>query len=168
MSKKIGFIGAGNMGYAMISSIAGSHNFLNENIFVYDVDSQKLLRLKEETGVSILNSEMDIIQNADIIVLAVKPNMVKSVLEQCKNAIDDKKILVSIAVGIPLSFYRQILGKDKKIIRTMPNTPAFVGEGMTLMSYENNISEEDVSEVRKVFECFGKVEVLEEKLMSEV
>ncbi|HPD01708.1 MAG TPA: pyrroline-5-carboxylate reductase, partial [Acetivibrio sp.] len=82
-------------------------------------------------------------------------------------AMDDKKILVSVAVGIPIKFYQGIVGADKRIVRTMPNTPALVGEGMTLMCWEN-VSDDEGKTVREIFECFGKVEYLDEKLMSEV
>jgi pyrroline-5-carboxylate reductase len=168
MNKKIGFIGAGNMGYAMIRSVSGSNIVKKDNIFVYDIDREKLLKLKEETGISIMESEIETVQNADIIIVAIKPNQLKKVLESCKSAFDNNKILVSVAVGVPVKFYKQIIGEDKKVIRTMPNTPAFVGEGMTLMSCGENISEKDISGVKSILECFGKVELLDEKLMSEV
>ncbi|AUG57837.1 pyrroline-5-carboxylate reductase [Acetivibrio saccincola] len=169
MDLKVGFIGAGNMGCAMIKSIVNSKFIKKEDIFVYDIDKGKLSNLKSETGVTILNDSGGVIEKSDIIILAVKPNMVKNVLEANKDAFDDKKILVSVAVGIPIKFYQDIIGNDKKIVRTMPNTPALVGEGMTLMCYDENIlSGEEFSKVKKIFECFGKVEVLDEKLMNEV
>lgn len=169
MNSKVGFIGAGNMGCAMIKSIVNSKIIPSEDVFVYDVDKEKLSNLKSETGVTILEDSVEVVQKSDIIILAVKPNMVKNVLEDCKSAFDDKKILVSVAVGVAIKFYQDIIGDDKKIIRTMPNTPALVGEGMTLMCYDDNIlSREDFLNVKKIFECFGKVEVLDEKLMNEV
>lgn len=168
MNKKISFIGAGNMGYAMIRSIWVAKVVQMENVFVYDVDREKLLTLKEETGISITSDEVEAAKNSDIIVLAVKPNMVEDVLNKLKTVIDTNKILVSVAVGIPIKVYKRILGEDKKVIRTLPNTPAMVGEGMTLFSYKDNLREDEVGDVKKIFECFGKVEVLDEKLMSEV
>lgn len=168
MDKKIGFIGAGNIGYAMIRSMAKSNIVPMDNVFVFDIDKEKVLKLKDETGIGVLDSGLEVAKSADIIILAVKPNMVKVVLEDCKSAFDNNKVLVSVAVGIPIKFYKQIIGTDKKVIRTMPNTPALVGEGMTLMSYDSSISEEDASNVKNIFQCFGKVETLDEKLMSEV
>lgn len=169
MSLKVGFIGAGNMGHAMIKSVANSKFILSEKIFVYDVDEEKLSNLKLEAGITILNNSTEVIKRSDIIILAVKPNIIKNILEDCKNTFDDKKILVSVAVGVPIKFYQDIIGGDKKIIRTMPNTPALVGEGMTLMCYDDKIlSQKDFLKVKNIFECFGKVEVLDEKLMDEV
>lgn len=169
MGSKVGFIGAGNMGCAMIKSIVNSKFTSSENIFVYDVDKEKLSSLKSETGITISNSSIEVIGKSDIIILAVKPNVIKNVLQACKSTFDDKKILISVAVGVPIKFYQDIIGDDKKIIRTMPNTPALVGEGMTLMSYDDKIlSQEEVLKVKSIFQCFGKVEVLDEKLMNEV
>ncbi|NLP14365.1 MAG: NAD(P)-binding domain-containing protein, partial [Clostridium sp.] len=96
MNNKIAFIGAGNMGYAMISSVAKSNILPAENILVFDVDKEKLLRLKEELNICTAASAYDAVKNADIVILAVKPNMVKEVLTKIKTAMDDKKILVSV------------------------------------------------------------------------
>jgi pyrroline-5-carboxylate reductase len=168
MVSTIGFIGAGNMGYAMIRSIAQSNILNSDKIYVYDVDKEKLSKLKAETGISISISEKEVVENCDIILIAVKPNIIESVLEKCKNSFDSTKILVSVAVGVPIKFYKKLIGEDKKVIRTMPNTPALVGEGMTLVSPDNNVSKDELDYVMKIFECFGKAELLDEKLMSEV
>ncbi|MCX7843204.1 MAG: pyrroline-5-carboxylate reductase [Clostridia bacterium] len=168
MNIKLGFIGAGNMGAAMIKSIARSGIVPAGNIYIYDLDMFKLEELKKEIDINLQESSLKVVEESDIIILAVKPNVIKNVLENCKTAFNEAKILVSIAVGIPISFYKSILGNGSKIIRTMPNTPALVGEGMTLISFDNSIGAEEISEVKKLFECIGKVEFLEEKLMSEV
>lgn len=168
MDKAIGFIGAGNMGYAMIKSIAQSNIVNTDRIYVYDVDRERLEKLKEETGVSILESGREVVEKSDIVILAVKPNILETVLEECKDSFNAGKILVSVAVGVPIKFYKRIIGEDKKVIRTMPNTPALVGEGMTLVSPDSSIEKGELECVMKLFSCFGKAELLDEKLMSEV
>lgn len=168
MDRKIGFIGAGNMGCAMIRSIAKSDIVKSDKIYVYDLDVEKISKLKDEIGINQSKSEKDVVENCDIIIIAVKPNIVETVLEKCKNLFDSKKILVSVAVGVPIKFYKKIIGEDKKVIRTMPNTPALVGEGMTLVSPDSIISKGEVDYVMSIFDCFGKAELLDEKLMSEV
>ncbi|HHW49304.1 MAG TPA: pyrroline-5-carboxylate reductase [Clostridiaceae bacterium] len=168
MNIKLGFIGAGNMGSALIKGIAKSGLIFPENIYVFDKQAQKTEELKKLYSLNIMRSSGEVVQNLNIIILAVKPNIVKEVLEQCKDFFDDKKLLVSVAVGIPIKFYKDILGSDRKIIRTMPNTPALVGEGMTLVSFDNNIEETDIYTVVSLFETVGKVEILDESLMSEV
>jgi len=168
MNRKIGFVGAGNMGCAMIKSIAASGILSSDNIYVYDLDTQRLVTLQDETGINISESASEVVEKCDIIILAVKPNVLETVLNSCKTSFDNKKVLVSVAVGVPIKFYKKIIGEDKKVIRTMPNTPALVGEGMTLVSPDNNVSKEELDYVMSIFCCFGKAELLEEKLMSEV
>lgn len=168
MNIRLGFIGVGNMGSAIIKSVAKSNIIAPDRIFIYDVDAEKMEALKKETGANIANSGAYVVENSDVIILAVKPNIVKPVLESFKDKLDNKKILVSIAVGLPIKLFKDVIGDDKKVIRTMPNTPAMVGEGMTLISYDNNIGEEDLKIVKTIFETFGKVDTLDEKLMSEV
>ncbi|WP_010249877.1 pyrroline-5-carboxylate reductase [Acetivibrio cellulolyticus] len=168
MNRTIGFLGAGNMGYAMIRSISKSDIVSSESIYVYDVDMERLSKLKDETGINISKSAVEVVEKCDIIILAVKPNVLETVLNGCKNSFDNKKILVSVAVGVPIKFYKKIIGEDKKVIRTMPNTPALVGEGMTLVAPDNSIAKDELDYVMSIFGCFGKAELLDEKLMSEV
>lgn len=168
MSKTIGVIGTGNMGTPMIRSIAKSGLVPPQRIYINDVNRERLQQLHEETGVSLVDSNRELVEKSDLVILAVKPNIVKSVLEECKEAFDNTKVLVSIAVGVPLKFYREILGAEGKIVRAMPNTPALVGEGMTLISFGQDIHEEEESTVKKILSCMGEVEVLDEKLMNEV
>ena len=170
MNNKIGFIGAGNMGSAIIKSLVKSEGFDKNNIFVYEVNEEKAKEICTETGINLSKDINELVKNVEVVLLAVKPNILENVLNSIKNSFVkeiDNKLLVSIAVGIPISFYRKILGESSKIVRCMPNTPALVGEGMTLISYDN-ILETEVNLVKAIFECTGKVEVLPEKYMSEV
>jgi pyrroline-5-carboxylate reductase len=129
MDIKLGFIGIGNMGSAMIRSIAKSPNLPIRGIYIYDIDTEKMNALKNDTGAEILKSGAEVVEKSDVIILAVKPNMVKTVLEESIDKFDDKKILVSIAVGLPIKLYKDIIGNNRKVIRTMPNTlPRWVKE----------------------------------------
>ena len=168
MNVKLGFIGTGCMGTAMIKSVVNAKKILPENIYVFDLDLEKTIQLKNDLGIQVLNSGKEVVGKTDIIILAVKPNVIKQVLEECKDSFDLKKILVSFAVGVPIKFYKEIIGIDKKVIRTMPNTPMQVGEGMTLISFEQEITKQEVALIKDLFECTGKAEVLSEKLMTEV
>lgn len=168
MDIKLGFIGTGAMGSTMIKAVI-SKGFVNPmDILASDFDTAKLEALSDETGIKPANSNEEVVESADIIILAVKPNIVGQVLEECKIHFNDKKILVSFAVGIPIMFYKSILGENVKIIRTMPNTPMLVGEGMTLLSHDKNTSSEEIAMVRDLFNCAGNTEILDEKLMCEV
>lgn len=168
MDIKLGFLGTGNMGSALIKSLVKANFLPADKISMFDVDENKLQQLQNETGIGYVNSASELVIWSDIIVLAVKPNILKTVLEDLKEHIDSKKVIVSFAVGIPISFYEDILGTDKKIVRTMPNTPAMVGEGMTLICQNKNVTELEFAIVKQMFDCAGKSEFLSEKLMSEV
>jgi pyrroline-5-carboxylate reductase len=164
----LGFIGTGNMGSALIKGTLSSKKFDAGNIYIYDVDKNKTEILHKETGVNISKSISEIVGKSNIIILAVKPNNIETTLLDCKDRFIAGKILVSVAAGIPIKRYKNILGDDKKIIRVMPNTPALVREGMTLLSPCNNVTEEELKTVIDIFNCVGKTELLSENLMSEV
>lgn len=168
MDGKVAFIGTGNMGTAMIKNLAKSGTIEPSKIFVFDIDREKLSVLAGETGANMSDTSIEAVENADVIILAVKPNILKPVLNEIKYKLTDNKIIVSVAVGVPIKFYKSIIGENKKVIRTMPNTPAMVGEGMTLISCGENITDKELDLVKGLFECLGKVEILDEKLMSEV
>lgn len=168
MDLTIGFIGTGNMGSALIKRISTSGLLEVSNIYIYDIDTQRATELCKETGVHLGESNIDVIDKADIIVLAVKPDIIKTILCSCKDNISSNKILVSIAAGIPIEYYKSIIGEEKKVIRVMPNTPALVGEGMILLTQCDNVNENEIRIVRNIFECVGKTEILKECLMNEV
>lgn len=168
MEINLGFIGAGNMGTALAKGIIKSKLLSPENVFVFDIYEEKAQKIKEETGVKTADKIEDLVLRCDIVILAVKPNVVKQALEPCKDLFDGNKLLISIAAGVPTWVYKDILGKNSKIIRTMPNTPALVGEGMTLIAFDENTRKEDIEKAKMLFECVGKVELLDEKLMNEV
>jgi len=168
MERKIGFIGCGNMGAALIRGIVGSKLVPAPDIHVFDVDRAKLAALQEETGIQVAKGNREVVENSDIIILAIKPNLLSTVLEPVKDAFGENKVLVSILAGIPIKSFKNIIGENARIIRTMPNTPALIGEGMTLLSSGDTVSEQETADVRSLFECVGKTEMLDEKLMNEV
>ena len=166
--KKIGFIGTGVMGSAMIKGIVGANIVNSSDIFVFDLDKQKLQALKSELGVNEAADSIEIMKKCDYIILAVKPNVVKTVLEEIKNSFTADKLLISIAAGIPLKSYKNALGEEKKIIRALPNTPAVIGEGMTLISFDQYVNDNDIKDATGLLSALGEVECMDEKLMSEV
>jgi pyrroline-5-carboxylate reductase len=166
--KRIGFIGTGVMGMAMIKGIIGAGIVNPSCIHVFDLDRQKLQFLSDELGVNAECDSREVVKKCDYILLAVKPNVVKPVLDEIKDVFTNEKLFISIAAGIPLKTYKTALGPDKKVIRAMPNTPAIIGEGMTLISYDNCVGENEVKGAMSLLESLGKVECLDEKLMNEV
>lgn len=161
---KIGFIGGGNMGTALMSGFISSEKFDKNDILVYDAFSPKLEELKETLGVIPKMSVAELEKDADVIVLAIKPNVMPSVLGELKSYSD--KIYISIAAGVTLSTLENALGEDKKIIRAMPNTPALVGCGMTVISPNKNISPDENLLAEEMFNSIGDTVFLGEDYMN--
>ena len=165
---KLGFIGCGNMGKAMIGGIIHSGQLKASEIMVSDLNEAALKQAHEELGIHTTTDSLALAKDCEIIVVAVKPNIYGIVLDQIKDFIDDSKILVTIAAGISLEFVENILGPDKKVVRTMPNTPALVGEGMTAMCPNKNMTQEEKDYILGLLSAFGKTEIVGEYLIDSV
>lgn len=163
---KIGFIGVGNMGSAMIEGMLNSKLIADSDMFVYDILQDKIIKIQEKHQIKVANSVNDLVKNVDIIILAVKPDMIESVVEQIKTDLQDKHIIVSIAAGITLEQLHKFVGRQAKIVRCMPNTPALVLEGMTMLCEQCQLSESDLLFLKDLFSSFGKAEFLPEKHMD--
>jgi pyrroline-5-carboxylate reductase len=168
MASRIGFIGTGNMGASILRGILRSGLTGPENIYIFDPDTAKMEALTNDTGVRACSGNVELVGMSDYVILAVKPAAVPQVLQEVKESFTDRKVLVSIAAGISIDMLAQHLGQSRKIVRTMPNLPLMAGEGMTVISFGEHISEEEKETVKNLFRGSGQVEVLEERLMNEV
>ncbi len=166
--KKIGFIGAGNMAGAIIGGIVKSNLVKSENVIASAKTMANLERLQQEYNINVTLDSKEVVKNSDIVFMAVKPNIFDGVLEGVADLIDDKKIVVSIAAGKSIEAIENIIGADKKIVRTMPNTPALVNEGMSALCPNKNIEDEELKIVKDIFDSFGKSEVVGEYLIDAV
>lgn len=161
---KIGIIGLGNMGEAILTGILSSS--LPYQLFVYDLHADKMKKYKSNPSIIIASSLSSLIQECMIFILAVKPNDVQSILEKEKNEFQ-QKILISIAVGLSQEYYAKILGAQAKVIRVMPNTPALVGHGFNLVHWNQNFSGSEKEICMPLLKSFGEVlEVEENKIDS--
>lgn len=111
---------------------------------------------------------MDVAQFADILILAVKPDLHANIIKEIKSSVHEDTIIITIAAGITLADVEIYFGRKIKAIRTMPNTPSLVGEGMTVICPNERINEMELKVVEDLFQSFGKTERLEEKLMDAV
>ncbi|MFH0977441.1 MAG: pyrroline-5-carboxylate reductase [Spirochaetota bacterium] len=161
----IGCIGTGNMGSAIISCLANNIN--KAKIICFDTDKSKLESIKRDTGIRIAESVIDLVKGSDVLILAVKPDIIGSVLSEIKNVISDK-LIISIAAGISTSYINGIIQSPKNIIRVMPNTPAMIGEGMSVISAAKEIDGKLLAVAEEIFSYLGKVVILPEKLMDAV
>ncbi len=160
--KKVGFIGCGNMGKAIVMGLLNSTVVDVNNLMIAEKAEHEKKNIKEELGVECVSSE-ELAKECDVIFLAVKPNVSKIVITEIKDLIKPEAIIVSIAAGITIADMEEWFNKDVKIVRTMPNTPALVAEGMSALCPNKNITEEELNYVCKLFGSFGKYEILQEK-----
>ena len=166
MKKNIGFIGCGNMAQAMITGTVTSKIVDGKNVFVSDRDEEKLKYIEEKFNVNTSKSNNEVAENSDIIILAVKPNKYGEVIKGIKDRVKENVIIVVIGAGITIDYVEENFGYELKVIRTMPNTPALVGEGMSAICYNKLIKEDDLKDVVEIFKSFGEVEIIEENLMD--
>ena len=160
----IGFIGGGNMAEALIK---GMHSRGMKDILVSEPRSERRIELERGYGVRTTPANMEVASSCDIIILAVKPQNMEAVLSETAGGITEDKTVVSIAAGITLSFLASRL-KTKKLVRVMPNTPALVLEGMSVISLCDCFPDKDMSVVMEIFMSIGKVLTLPEKYMNAV
>jgi pyrroline-5-carboxylate reductase len=160
----IGFIGGGNMAEAMIKGIRQSGK---KDIMTSEPRAERRAYLEKTYDVKTTSDNREIAKNCNIIILAVKPQNMDDVTGEIGDYISDDKIVVSIAAGITLSYLSSRL-KTSKIIRVMPNTPALVQEGMSVLSMCECIHDKEMGLVRDIFMSIGKVMVLPEKYMDAV
>ena len=168
MDKRIGFIGCGNMGKAMVCGILDSGKCKKENMMI-STKSQASMENKEAAyGVKATLNNCEVAAFADILFLAVKPQFYESVIEQIKGDVSTEQIIVSMAPGKTLAWLKEKFGKEVKLVRTMPNTPSMVKEGMMGMCANDYVTEEEMNLLRDICEGFSKTEVVAENLMDVV
>lgn len=165
---KLGFIGCGNMAGAIMGGIIKKEVFKPEEIIGSDVFVLTREKARDTYGIQITDSNLEVVEKSEVIVLAVKPQFYESVITEIKDKVTEDKIIITIAPGKTLAWLEEKFGKKVKIVRTMPNTPAMVMEGMTAASPNSYLSEEEVKYACHILESFGKVEVIPERLMDAV
>lgn len=165
---KIGFIGTGNMGSAMMGGIISAGIVPSENVMAADIFQAALDKVSDDLNVKTSTNNRDAVEFADVLFLAIKPQYLANVIDGIKDMDFSNKMVVSIVAGQSLERLRELFGKDIKIIRVMPNTPALVGEGMSALSPNNLVSEDEAADVLKLFESFGKAEIVPERLQDAV
>lgn len=169
MSKTLGLIGCGNMASAIIGGVIKSGLFKGENVIASDGYEPSLNKCKEAYGIrTALKDNITVAKESDIIILAVKPNVYKDVVLEIRDEVKSDVIIVTIAAGISTKFIEEHFGRDVKVVRTMPNTAALVGESMTALCKNSKVTDAEFEEVMNIFKGFGKAESLDEKLMEAV
>ena len=163
IKETIGFIGAGNMATALISGLINSDQSASK-IIASSPEQEHLEKLSKDFGIKTTNNNLEIVDNSDIVILAVKPNIVQAVIDEIKDVATDKDILIiSIAAGVKIEKIESQLGSPMRVIRAMPNTPASIMEGVTAICANSNAQSNDIENAKLLFECVGKIAYINEK-----
>jgi len=166
ITDKIGIIGFGNMGSAIIKGLTETESVYPENITLSDKEKNKTLDFLRNYPLINFSSNTENAKNSKYLIIAVKPHQYNSVLNEIKEFINENTVIISIAAGITISDLKYVLGNSVKTVRTMPNTPAMINEGMTAVSFDVNITDSERDTVLNIFNSIGKTEVFEEKFMD--
>ena len=169
MANNIAFIGGGQMGEALIRGLLQSDMFNKEAIHVAEPFAERREYLETTYGINCYDTSDPVWKSADTVILAVKPQIMAAVLAASKAFVTPKHLIISIAAGLPISFYEEELGiSEAKIIRVMPNTPALVLEGASGLSGNGNVSDEEMAFAERIFGKIGKSVTLPESSIDAV
>lgn len=169
MSEKIiGFIGGGNMASAIIGGLISSGVSDKDHIIASAKSESTAERLKSTYGIQASVVNTDVSTKADILFLAVKPNMFATVIPEIRESLKADAVVVSIAAGQTIAAIEGAFARPVRLVRAMPNTPALVGASMSALCKNDLVTEEELREVQRLFDSFGESEIIPEKLMDAV
>jgi pyrroline-5-carboxylate reductase len=166
--KKVGFLGAGNMGEAMIKGLLQAGLVPAAAIAATDARRERLDQVVRQYGIRAAASNPALVSESDVVILAVKPQVMAAVLREIATAVDARKLLVSIAAGMATRTLREFLGKPARLIRVMPNTPALVLAGVTAIARAEGLDAGDLETAQELFGAVGRVVVLDEDALDAV
>ena len=166
-NKKIGFIGTGKMGEALIKGILSSRLIPASNIHASDMDTAKLQALEKEHKINICQDNCSVIKDSDIIIIAVKPQIVPQVLKEIRPTIKDH-LIISIAAGVTIDTYEKALPKGTRVIRVMPNIAATVKAAASAICSGSTAIKDDEAVASEIFNAIGRSVILPEYLMDAV
>lgn len=163
----IGFIGAGNMGSAILRGIAGSSMKQNALLYAYNPTEAKVDALAD-CGVQKCSSAAEVVEKSKYVFLAIKPQKFGEVLPQIADAVNEETVLISIAAGIGTDYIRKLTKPYAKVVLAMPNTPLLLGEGATALAKDDSVSDAEFAVVRDIFGSCGMTAVIAPEQMKEI
>lgn len=166
--KTVGFLGAGNMGEAIIKGLLQTGLVPTSAIAATDARADRLQQMASQYGIRAVASNPDLVAESDVVILAVKPQIMGAVLKEIAGAVDRSRLLISVAAGVPVATLRQGLGKPARLIRVMPNTPALVLEGVTAIARADGLEPGDLELAQELFGAVGRAVVLDEDALDAV
>lgn len=168
MVKKIGFIGAGNMAEALMKGIISSGEATAPEIIASEVVAARREYVTKTLEISVVPDNTMVAKGANIIVLAVKPNIVATVLDELKPILTSNHLVISIAAGVKISFIESHLNWGVRVVRVMPNQPCLVGASASGFALGKSARKEDQETVQRILDSVGVAFAMEEKLLDAV
>lgn len=165
---KLGFIGTGNMAGAIMGGIIKQGVFEAKEMIGSDIFESGRERIRQEYGIHVTADNKEVVRQADMVILSVKPQYYASTIAEIKDCVKENQMIITIAPGKTLAWLEEQFGRKVKIVRTMPNTPAMVGEGMTAACPNPYVTDKELEYTMGVLGAFGKVEIVPENLMDVV
>jgi pyrroline-5-carboxylate reductase len=165
--KKIAILGSGNMGEALISGLIVSESSEPKNIICTDIREEKLDEIRRDYGVRTTTDNLKAVAESDVIVYAVKPQIIAAVLKETAEKLDMSKLVISIAAGVPLAAIESCLDKDLRLIRVMPNIAASVKEAASAIAAGAHATQEDIDLAMAIFNSVGKSIFLKENYLMD-
>jgi pyrroline-5-carboxylate reductase len=167
LGKTIAFLGAGNMAEALVKGLLRAGVAEAREIICADRNPARA-ELAQRYGVRFTGSNREAAAAADLVVLSVKPQIMNKLLDEVGPILDQKKLVISIAAGVPIAAIERKVGHGVRIVRTMPNTPALVGAGATALTAGEHATEEDLAQARALFDAIGRTVVVDEPQLDAV
>lgn len=168
MNRTIGFIGCGNIAKAMIGGMIKTKKIDPKQIIVSNRSLSSLQEIEQTYGILTTRENLEVARNADFLFLTTTSGMYGTVIEEIRDVIRENTILILVAVGETIEKNEKRLNRAIKIIKAMPNTPSLVGQGITGIAVNELVTPEDLEEIKALFECFGRVEFVDESIMDVV
>lgn len=163
---KVGFIGNGNMGGALLGGMIQKGYLNGGEVYVSGLSKEKLQATKDRYGVHVTTDNVQVAKESELIFLAVKPQFYQQVIDEIKDYVGEDQVVITMAPGWTLERITAAFDKPLQIVRTMPNTPALVGEGNIVVSPGSFVKEERLEQVMKGLACCGKASIIPESLQD--
>jgi len=164
--KRVGFIGAGNMGETLIKGILSGRLLKKNDLIVSDKEAKRRQYLKRKYGIETIRDNLEVLRHSDVLILAVKPQDARGVLSGLKNELTEKKLVISIMAGVRTKYIEG--GGRVRVVRVMPNAPALVGSGLAAVSPGRFALKKDMMFAKSIFACLGDVIEIKESLLDVV
>jgi pyrroline-5-carboxylate reductase len=166
--KKVAFLGAGKMGGIILQALLKNGLLSSQSTFATVAHAERARALASKLKIKVGTNNVEAADGADIIVIAVKPQVVEEVVGEIRGVVGPKQLIISVAASVPTSMIEKNLPTNVPVIRAMPNTPCLLASGMTAICKGKHAGADDLALASHMFEVVGRTVVLDEKHMDAV